>query len=319
MHESLLGIAPLLVPPGPASPPPGAARPRARGFPDAPLDARAGAASGRAVGAVYRAQRTRRCPACDPRASACSSAKLSRGKLTDLLKILGNRIVGLRLRRLGVLLRRRGRPSRECLLCRAPPRGARLVSTHGGRIIVRQRGTMPVVVSECAPTWERFLCLRGEPYPSRQHFVFVYSYHSSTLLARGVPAPVFATWLGTSRSMIPARQSCRRRWSMCVMIAARRLLHEGHRLVPSASVRAHAEAYEGTSVYVCMRGDNDTGATRVSVLGRQPRPHRGCDEGHSTGGELRDHLRGMPRFGSRHHSCREKRLHHCLMWCRVVL
>src|SRR5437899_12974489 len=40
----------------------------------------------------------------------------------------------------------------------------------------------------------------------------------------------------------------------------------------------------GTSVYVCVRGDNDTGATRVSVLGRQPRPHRGypCGDRKST-------------------------------------
>ncbi len=54
-------------------------------------------------------------------------------------------------------------------------------------------------------------------------------------------------------------------------------------------------------MYVCVRGDNDTGAVRLSVLGRQPRPRRGFDEGHSAVGELRDHLRGMLRFGSQHH------------------
>ena len=52
-------------------------------------------------------------------------------------------------------------------------------------------------------------------------------------------------------------------------------------------------------MYVCVRGDNDTGAIRLSVLGRQPRPRRGFDEGHSAVGELRDHLRGMLRFGLR--------------------
>jgi hypothetical protein len=46
-------------------------------------------------------------------------------------------------------------------------------------------------------------------------------------------------------------------------------------------------------VYVYVRGDNDTGAIRLSVLGRQPH------EGHSTRGELRDHLRGMLRLSLR--------------------
>ena len=46
-------------------------------------------------------------------------------------------------------------------------------------------------------------------------------------------------------------------------------------------------------MYVCVRGDNDTGAIGLSVLGRQPH------EGHRTGGERRDHLRGMLRFGLR--------------------
>jgi len=49
------------------------------------------------------------------------------------------------------------------------------------------------------------VCLRGEPCPSLQRFVFVYRLHRYTLLARGLPATVVATWLGTSRSMIPAR------------------------------------------------------------------------------------------------------------------
>jgi hypothetical protein len=50
-----------------------------------------------------------------------------------------------------------------------------------------------------------------------------------------------------------------------------------------------------------MRGDNDTGAVRLSVWGRQPRADRGFDEGHSTVGELRDHLRGMLRLSSQPH------------------
>jgi len=54
-------------------------------------------------------------------------------------------------------------------------------------------------------------------------------------------------------------------------------------------------------VYVCVRGDNDTGAVRLSVLDRQPRPRHGFDEGHSAVGELRDYLQGMLHFGSQHH------------------
>ena len=56
------------------------------------------------------------------------------------------------------------------------------------------------------------------------------------------------------------------------------------------------EAHEGYErVRLCERRQrhNDTGAIRLSVLGRQPH------EGHSTGDELRDHLRGMLRFGLR--------------------
>ena len=71
-------------------------------------------------------------------------------------------------------------------------------------------------------------------------------------------------------------------------------------------------------MYVCVRGDNDAGAIRLSVLGRQPRPHRGCDESHSTGGELRDHLRGYAAFWLTASLFRKRRLHRCLMRCRVV-
>ena len=56
------------------------------------------------------------------------------------------------------------------------------------------------------------------------------------------------------------------------------------------------EAHEGYErVRLCERRQrhNDTGAIRLSVLGSQPH------EGYNTGGELRDHLRGMLRFGLR--------------------
>jgi hypothetical protein len=59
----------------------------------------------------------------------------------------------------------------------------------------------------------------------------------------------------------------------------------------------------GKGVYVCMRGDNVTDAVRLSVLGRQPRSHRGFDESHSSVGELRDHLRSSLRFGYQHYPC----------------
>ena len=59
----------------------------------------------------------------------------------------------------------------------------------------------------------------------------------------------------------------------------------------------------GKGVYVCMRGDNVTDAVPLSVLGRQPRSHRGFDESHSSVGELRDHLRSSLRFGYQHHPC----------------
>ena len=49
-------------------------------------------------------------------------------------------------------------------------------------------------------------------------------------------------------------------------------------------------------MYICVREDNDTGAIRLSVLGRQPH------EGHRTGGERRDHLRGYAAFWLTHHS-----------------
>src|SRR2546426_479489 len=55
-------------------------------------------------------------------------------------------------------------------------------------IVVRQRGIVYVVVRECAQAWERFLCLRGEPCPPLQRFLFVYSLHSYRLLALGLPA-----------------------------------------------------------------------------------------------------------------------------------
>jgi len=57
----------------------------------------------------------------------------------------------------------------------------------------------------------------------------------------------------------------------------------------------------GKGVYVCMRGDNVTDAVRLSVMGRQPRSHRGFDESHSSVGELRDHLRSSLRFGYQHY------------------
>jgi len=46
----------------------------------------------------------------------------------------------------------------------------------------------------------------------------------------------------------------------------------------------------GKGVYVCMRGDNDTGAIRYPCWGRQLRTPRGFDENRSAVGELRDHL-----------------------------
>ena len=225
--------------------PHGTARPRARRCPDAPLDARAGAASA-APSAQWRAQRTRRCQRVIRRASACSSAA-EQGKLADLTKILGDHIVGLRVRRIEVLLRRRVRH-------RAEPAVAGSSQGRPSSVNALKTSSSPtwdgVVVSEYAQAWERFLCLRGEPYPSLRRFVFVYSWHSYTLLARGLPATVVATWLGTSRSMIPARQSCRRRWSMCVMIAARRLLHEGHRsAVRRACAHEALRGYERVRLY----------------------------------------------------------------------
>jgi len=69
-------------------------------------------------------------PACDPTRQRLFLSKAEQGKLADLTKILGDHMVGLRVRRVAVVLRRRVFPPRKCLLWRAPPKDARLVSTH---------------------------------------------------------------------------------------------------------------------------------------------------------------------------------------------
>src|SRR5712691_3594934 len=133
-------------------------------------------------------------PACDPTRQRLFLSKAEQGKLADLTQILGDHIVGLRVRRVEVLLRRRVRHRASACCCGLLPRALVERQRTEDVIVVRQRGTVYVVVSECTRVWERFLCLRGEPYPSLQRFVFVYSLHRYRLLALGVPATVMAAW-----------------------------------------------------------------------------------------------------------------------------
>src|SRR2546430_7253363 len=56
-------------------------------------------------------------PACDPTRQRLFLSKAEQGKLTDLTQILGNHIVGLRVRRVEVLLRRRVRHRASACCC----------------------------------------------------------------------------------------------------------------------------------------------------------------------------------------------------------
>src|SRR6266851_2916299 len=113
--------------------------------------------------------------------------------MLDLTKILGDHIVGLRVRRVAVALRPRVRHRRGACGGGLLPR-ALVERQHTEDVVVaHQRGTGCVVVSERAQVWERFSCLRREPCSPFQLFVFVDSLHREKLLARGLPATVVAT------------------------------------------------------------------------------------------------------------------------------
>src|SRR3989442_2211801 len=138
---------------------------------------------------VQRRQRHRRgvegpadtpVPACDPTRQRLFLRKAEQGKLTDLTKILGDHIVGLRVRRVEVLLRRRVRHRGSACCGGLLPRALIERQCTEDVIVVRQHGTVYVVVSACARVWERF--------------VFVYSLHRDMLLARGLPATAMAAW-----------------------------------------------------------------------------------------------------------------------------
>src|SRR5712691_11267572 len=80
-------------------------------------------------------------------------------------------------------------------------------------------------------------------------------------------------------------------------------LHKGSRLVPSderAPTRSpHPTISERVNQW--RRGDDNTGAARLAVFGRQRSTRRGLDGGYSAVGELREHLGGLLCFGSHHH------------------
>src|SRR5262249_4257331 len=131
-------------------------------------------------------------PARDPTCQRLFLSFAEQGKLTDLPHILGEYIVGLSVRRVAVVLRRMIRHRRRACCDGFCPRALLGRQRTEDVIVVRQRGMVYVMVRECAQAWERFLCLRGEPCPPRQRFVFVYSLHSYRLLALGLPATVVA-------------------------------------------------------------------------------------------------------------------------------
>src|SRR5262249_40515774 len=158
-------------------------------------------------------------PACDPTCQRLFLSKAEQGKLPDLTQILGDHIVGLRVCCVEVLLRRRGLHRGSACGGGFLPRALFERQRTEGVIVVRHRETRCVGVSACAQAWERFLGLRREPCPPLQRFWFVYSVHRYCS-SRADSRP--RSWrVGTVRSMIPARQSCRRRWV--------RVCHDGGR------------------------------------------------------------------------------------------